>query len=67
MDFDHLKDGTPISKGVTNGWGKQRLLAEIEKCELVCANCHRIRTSDRNQHGKLPTEKPRRGGRPKSA
>jgi hypothetical protein len=30
--------------------GKERILAEIAKCELVCANCHAVRTFDR-RHG----------------
>ena len=53
MDFDH-RDGTQkvdtICRGVRiRGWGPKRLDAEIRKCEIVCANCHRERT-----HGARP-------------
>jgi len=24
--------------------GMQRILAEVAKCDVVCANCHRMRT-----------------------
>jgi hypothetical protein len=27
----------------------ERVLAEIENCDLVCANCHRLRTKRRGQ------------------
>lgn len=47
MDFDHrepkLKIST-ISKIIRDMWSKDRILSEIEKCDLICANCHRIRT-----------------------
>jgi hypothetical protein len=33
------------------GW--QSILDEIEKCEVVCANCHRRRTATRNGHMRL--------------
>jgi hypothetical protein len=50
MDFDH-RDGTvkefDISKGVRRGLAIARVLAEVEKCDLVCANCHRARTAQR--------------------
>jgi len=29
-----------LSAAVTNGWAKQRILDEIAKCEVLCANCH---------------------------
>ena len=44
MDFDHRR-GTKVFDVSTNSmWGLQAVLTEIEKCDLVCANCHRIRT-----------------------
>ena len=43
LEFHHLdstqKDFGISEKGYTRSWGKVR--AEIEKCVLVCANCHR--------------------------
>lgn len=49
LDFDHI--GTDKIADV--GWlvhavvSWTRILAEIAKCEVVCANCHRVRTADR--------------------
>jgi hypothetical protein len=47
MEFDHREGSVKesavanlVSKGCTNA----RLLEEIRKCEVVCANCHRMRT-----------------------
>jgi hypothetical protein len=49
MDFDH-RDGEEklgnISAMVA-GWTWKRILAEVAKCDVVCANCHRIRTARR--------------------
>jgi hypothetical protein len=46
MDFDH-RDGVEksmiVSKLVNFG-ATQRLVDEMAKCDVVCANCHRIRT-----------------------
>ena len=45
MDFDHrdpaVKDKN-VSQLLSYGW--KRFLAEIEKCDVVCSNCHRERT-----------------------
>lgn len=49
MDFDHLPE-YPKSFGIMRAYAsysKERILAEIAKCEIVCANCHRIRTAAR--------------------
>jgi hypothetical protein len=26
------------------GWSWDKIMAEVLKCDVVCANCHRIRT-----------------------
>lgn len=50
MDFDHLPGMGKlhnISDIVKRGMTVATLEAEIKKCEVVCANCHRIRTFTR--------------------
>lgn len=50
LDFDHRDPSTKkfnIAMHVRQV-SRQRLLAEIEKCDIVCANCHRIRTFGTN-------------------
>lgn len=48
MDFDHLRDKKfNISLARRGNWARKTILEEIEKCELVCAICHRIRTYQR--------------------
>jgi hypothetical protein len=43
LEFDHLGDKIAnISELYTRSWDKLKL--ELKKCELVCANCHKIRT-----------------------
>jgi hypothetical protein len=48
MYFDHLDPATKVDKVSRVGsFSMRRLLEELPKCELVCANCHRIRTFTR--------------------
>ncbi len=46
MDYHH-KDSEEksfgISYAISKGFSRERIAAEIEKCVLICANCHRIR------------------------
>lgn len=49
MDFDHLRDKVSGVSNLVQLGTMAALLAEIEKCELVCANCHRIRTWQRKR------------------
>lgn len=44
LEFDHIDPTTKIadvSFMVLEAWPWDRLLAEIEKCVVRCANCHR--------------------------
>ena len=34
-----------IAQAVAWGWSWERILAEISKCDLICANCHQIEHS----------------------
>ena len=46
MDFHHIeseKKDNSISRLIKDGYGMKRIQQEIDKCVLVCANCHRIR------------------------
>jgi len=48
LDFDHLKNKKyGISRMIHDGFSWQAIKKEIEKCEVVCSNCHRIRTHER--------------------
>jgi excinuclease UvrABC ATPase subunit len=51
LDFDHVRGKKlgSISHGVKNSWPIEKLLAEINKCEVRCANCHRIVTHERRK------------------
>jgi hypothetical protein len=49
MDFDHARGEKKylISTVARKHISRENLDAELEKCDLVCANCHRIRTFER--------------------
>lgn len=44
MDFDHVRGQKIASIGRMYMFSWEKLQEELIKCELVCANCHRIRT-----------------------
>lgn len=44
MDFDHVRGVKLGAPGMMVFGDFDKFLEEIAKCELVCANCHRIRT-----------------------
>jgi hypothetical protein len=59
LELDHLDPSTKDAK-LRRGskWGRhqtmsalgwKRLFTEVEKCEVVCANCHRRRTAKRRE------------------
>jgi hypothetical protein len=50
MDFDHCKNDKKkanVAQMMSAGLGVVK--KEIDKCELVCSNCHRIRTHQRSK------------------
>jgi predicted HNH restriction endonuclease len=55
MDFDH-RPGETKAFEISQMLGKvsmETLEAEIAKCDIVCANCHRIRTHRRKLEKEL--------------
>lgn len=48
MDFDHVRG---VKKGnvttLAAKLGMKKLQEEIDKCDIVCANCHKVRTYNR--------------------
>lgn len=51
MDFDHVSGKKELNVANMKHYPIERIIKEIEKCEVVCANCHRIRTWTRKQNG----------------
>ena len=49
MQFDHLGDKKADIAKVVRIWSLDQIKAEIAKCEIVCANCHQMRTWNRLQ------------------
>lgn len=44
LDFHHRDPAAKevlISQAISKGWAWEKILAEIDKCEVLCANCHR--------------------------
>ncbi len=57
MEFDHREPGQKTAE-VTRLSGQaslRRLLEEIAKCDIVCANCHRVRTHVRRESATVAT------------
>jgi len=43
LEFHHITDdkGVNIADAVGKGWSWEKIKSEINKCILICANCHR--------------------------
>lgn len=52
LEFDHIGSDKidNVSRMLTNFCGTELIKAEVAKCEVVCANCHRKRTAARGNH-----------------
>lgn len=47
MDFDHVRGEKKFDISLSERTAWETVLAEIAKCDVVCANCHRERTWER--------------------
>jgi hypothetical protein len=61
MDFDH-RDPAVKSFAIGPSLTRNRaaVVAEIAKCDVVCANCHRLRTERQRISGAIVAGRPRR-------
>ncbi len=60
MDFDHRDRSNKVTNvAAMKHYSVEKILAEIEKCDLVCASCHRIRTMTREQQTLCASNAPR--------
>lgn len=51
LDFHHLNPGekeTSISKAIGSGWSFKKLETELNKCIVLCSNCHRKEHAKQN-------------------
>lgn len=49
LEFDHIDSAAKsfgIARGITNLLSWEKLHAEIVKCQILCANCHKIKTAE---------------------
>lgn len=55
LEFDHLDSSTKIStvsQMISDRYSIETVKEEIRKCQVLCANCHAIKTAkDYNYHG----------------
>ena len=50
LEFDHVNGVKLFNIGEQIGsYSREKLWEEIAKCDVVCANCHAIRTTTRRQ------------------
>jgi hypothetical protein len=49
LDFNHVRGEKLFNVSQDPKVAKAKLLAEIEKCDVLCANCHRVHTYE-NRH-----------------
>ena len=48
MEFDHRDEKDMNIADMRRSYSLDKIIDEIEKCDIVCANCHRRRTYDRS-------------------
>lgn len=59
MDYDHLdQKDFELNRARQSRTDKQKVLVEIKKCDLICVNCHRLRTFTRKSQTSFLEESP---------
>lgn len=55
LEFDHVRGikTSNVSSLVRNGYSLQNIHKEIDKCDVLCCKCHRVRTATRGNWGVL--------------
>ena len=65
LQFDHLADKErDVGNMLTGGWTWPAIEKEIAKCEVRCANCHRLATLRRYEELGASVRRPRQPSRP---
>jgi len=62
MDFDHVRGEKMFNISeicCTRMVSREKLNEEIRKCDVVCANCHRVRTFNRRNVDGVTKESPK--------
>lgn len=59
MEFDHVPERGEKKFSISTLAGSRSMEApsmkkELAKCDVICANCHKIRTHERNQYNAKP-------------
>lgn len=54
LDFDHIGDDKTINVCFAKSLAQAK--REIEKCEIRCSNCHRVKTAERRQQARKSKE-----------
>lgn len=57
MDFDHVRGKKRFTIGRMTNHRHERVLEEIEKCDVVCCICHRLRTHLRRRQTRAPSRR----------
>ncbi len=50
LEVDHIDPKTKVSHKVWS-WSKPRREAELAKCQVLCRDCHRLKTYGPRRHG----------------
>ena len=48
LEFDHIKPedkSFSIARAINDTYSWKTIMSEIQKCQILCANCHKIKTA----------------------